>query len=132
MSIETFAPVSGGTTATTGGSSDPFESAGSDLGQHRLISSSDSMLLQRKIDFSVSPPKPSLNAPNGYTQGRRKMYFTFPVTLANGKTTVESVTVVFATDIETDASRMNTLRALVGQAIHSSALDGFYNNLSAA
>jgi hypothetical protein len=86
--------------------------------------------VQRKIDFSVSPPKVAANAPNGYTQGRRNINFTFPVTLDNGETTIETVRITFANDIETDSTRMDAIRSTVVQVLNSSALDEFFNSLS--
>lgn len=132
MSISTLAPYSGATFPRTAGSADAVASAGGDLDKHRLIFTTEELVLQRKLDFSVTAPKVSTSAPNGYTQGRSSVYMKFPLLLDNGNYTTNTIQLTFSADIETTDAEKQAMRDVAVQAIIDSSMDGFYNDLSVA
>jgi len=132
MSIENLALVSGGTTSTTGGTAIPLGSAGGTQDRHQLIATDDSLMSQRTMDFSVKRPVPKDDAPNGYTQSRREVYFKFPMVLTNGVTTVNTARITISADIEADSTEITIIRDALVQALNSADLAQFFELLVVA
>jgi hypothetical protein len=55
----------------------------------------------KRFDFTSKDAKVSPGAPNGYTQARRKVDLMFPLSLDNGNSTVNSIKIEAAVDVET-------------------------------
>jgi hypothetical protein len=132
MPLSSFAPYSGATFPRTGGAADPIADSGGDLNKHRLIFTTEDFVLQRKVDVSVSVPKPLASAPNGYTQGRREIFIRFPMLLDNGNYTTNTAQILLSADVENTDAEIRAMRDVMVQAIDDSSFDGVFNDLSVA
>jgi len=103
--------------AATGGTALNFSSVGSpSKGKVSLIVTADTDLrLRRTIDVSASAPTVNAGAPNGYSQARVQFLFRKPKLLANGKITVNTVSVNFGYDVETTQAEIQELLDVASQ-----------------
>jgi len=132
MPISDLVLYTGTTTSQTGGAVDATASTGSTLNSHQIISTSEALVLQKSVDCSVTRPKPSASAPNGYTQGRREIFVRMPILLANGKYTTNTLKITLSTDIETSDAQSQVLRDYGTRLLFNSEMNSFYNDLSVA
>lgn len=120
-----------GTTSTTGGTATAHKSLGDTNNQMSLfLDDGAALLLQQKVVANVVQPKPSVGAPNGYTQGRAKLYFEFPHVLANSNRTVDTARLELAFDVETTDTMRTAYREAIAQWVISSDADDFFNSLA--
>lgn len=133
MSLKDLTLKSGETYTPSAGTAYDVANGGGDLNKHRvLINYTGGLVLQKKLDFTVVPPRPLASAPNGYTQGRRQIFIRAPMLLANGLYTTNTVTIEIAADIEASDVTMLILRELIIQSALNSDTDGFWYDLSVA
>lgn len=90
----------------TGGTALSLAVGAQDIDTLKFIVSSDTSLkTRRELQVDIVAPKVQASAPNGFTQARWKSFMKFPRTLANTKTTVDTIRLEFATDIETSSTQ---------------------------
>lgn len=130
MTINTIAFKTGATYPQTGGSAQATASAGVTLENQRIITTSESLVLQNTMDFGVTRPKANASAPNGYTQGRRRVFIKQPILLANGEYTVNTVSLELSADIETSDAQVTLLRDLAIQVLSLAETDSFWEDLN--
>lgn len=133
MGLASWVPYEGSTFPITGGSAGPaIASGGGNLNTHRLICPNDTLVVQRKFDFSVVEPKPLVSAPNGYTQGRRSVFFRFPLLLDNGNYTTNTAQLQISADIETTDAEMRAIMDLILQTLTHAPVEPFWYDMSVA
>jgi hypothetical protein len=130
MALSSLTSNSGATVSSTGGTSDPLLVTGSDLKTMNMIYSDDVNAVARKIAFSVKPAQVSAGAPGGYTQNRRTVYYTSPLVLDNGASTVNSIKIEFAADPETTDAELQLMLEDIKQILVSTTVDDFINDLA--
>lgn len=103
MSLINAAVVTAPTSiAPTGGTALAFVATQNNGNSVTLAVASDAdMRLRRSITATISPPKVSASAPNGYSQQRNEVKFKKPKLLANGKYTTNEVILTMRVDPET-------------------------------
>jgi len=118
----------------TGGTALTFVSAGNfAAGKVTLYVAADTdFRVRRTIDVTVKTPTPQLSTPNGYTQARGKAIFKKPKLLANGKITVNTVTVDVAYDVECTQAEIQELMDVGAQMLVDSDFIPVYKALSLA
>lgn len=122
-----------GTVATTGGTATTLESKGGTSNNHNLFLDDGSLLQsQTEIQASTSNPKVSTTAPNGYTQARNTIKLKVPLVLDNGNTTVNTITITQATDIETTDAEKLSMRVTAAQLLHDSDFVKYWDSQSCA
>lgn len=124
---------SGSTTyaVPTDGSAITFASAGGNLDTLIASPTADTnYLTKRTYEFSVKDAKPSVSAPNGYTQQRATCVFKAPFILDNGNRTVNTVRIEFACDIELTVAEKYELLLQASQLLGDTDFQGFWTNLS--
>lgn len=87
----------------------------------------DPQLTRRSASFLVKPSRIDEDAPSGYTQNRNSVLVRVPITLSNGKTTVNTAKVEIATDIETSDAQRLELRYMVGQILSGAGFALFWD-----
>jgi hypothetical protein len=128
MAISGASVPLGATWAPTGGAAKTFVSMGFDSAANKqtlYLDESLDLLLRKTAEFSSRPPVPQLSAPNGYSQQRCVAVYHSPILLANGKTTVNTVTVTIAYDPETDAAERTALREFLSWLGDEADFDGW-------
>lgn len=131
MALNQSSVLVDGTVATTGGTATSFASRGNTLTQHDLfLDDASNIIDQTTLEASVKLPKVSVSAPNGYTQSRNTMYLRIPLALDNGNSTVNTVRIEIATDVETTAAEKLSLRVLTAQLLHDSDFLQFWDDSS--
>jgi hypothetical protein len=132
MSLKDIAFKTGATYPQTGGSADPIADAGGDLNKKRLIFTTEALAAQRKIDFTVVNFKASATSPDGHTQGRRQVYFRYPMLTASGLYTMNTASLEINASIEAVDGTVTLLRQALIQVLNDTESDGFWNDLSVA
>lgn len=121
MSLTTLTLLESATVSATGGTSMPMTSIGGSENKNTLIVDADTDLrTQRSITFTVRRPKVQASAPNGYTQGRCTALIKIPRLLANGKITVDTVSIQVSADVETTVAQKTEMLKLGAQALFDS------------
>jgi hypothetical protein len=121
----------GATMAPSGGTDLSFSSAGIRNDSNTLNCDSDTDLrTRRQIICRTVEPKVSSGAPNGYTQARAFGTLKFPITLANGEVTVNTVRVEFAFDVETTEAERDEMRIIAAQYLTDTDFDDLFNDLN--
>jgi hypothetical protein len=124
MPLEDMTLKTGSTVGFTGGTADPLLNAGGDQRSKKLVFSNDSPgALQRSIDVSVKPSKAQSGAPGGRTLNRATYYYKYPLTLASGEITVETISVQFSLSDESDSTRRRAMRDETAQMICDAEAD---------
>lgn len=132
MSLETASVLKDGTVATTGGTAKALTSLGNTLNQHNLYLEGPDHLTRLEVVATVKEPKPSTNAPNGYTQARSTILLKSPLALDNGNSTVNTIQISFACDVEMTDAEKQTMLVYAAQLIHDSDFSEFWKNQSVA
>lgn len=133
MSISSASILLGGTVAASGGTATTFISKGDDPLSHKVIlDDGSSFALQTEVRFSTKEPKVSVDAPNGYTQGRNFVVIQVPKLLANGNYTVNTYKCEISEDIEvSDAERAEAI-SLLAQMLVDTDYSDFWDKRSVA
>lgn len=118
--------------APTGGTSEAVTPLSDDANKHEVMYGANSFATLQTIDFSVKRPKVSAASPSGYTQARSTILIRYPITLANGLVTVNTVSTVFASDIETTDAQKLEMRKAIAHMLLLTVLDEYINNQSLA
>lgn len=119
----------GGTySAPTGGSDKTLVSLGGQLGFRQVYFDGQTPLARSEAVFTTKAAKPKADAPNGYTQPRRKMLLKFPKLLANGLTTYATVSVEMAVDVECTAADIATYLLYTADATNKASFGPFWSS----
>lgn len=86
----------------------------------------DATKVIRQIKQTYKQAKVLVSAPNGYTQERKEMIVTLPMTLANGKTTNNQVGVWISHDVEASAAQKLELQLSGAQVLTDSDFADFW------
>lgn len=131
MTIVAASVLKDGTVATTGGTATTLISKGQTLGQHDvIINDSAAFFAQSTISFVTKDPKPSVNAPNGYTQARCSAKLSVPLALDNEKVTVNTLTIQLAYDPEATAAEIESMLVYGAQLLKDSDFSDFWKKQS--
>lgn len=127
MSITAASFKVDGTVATTGGTDRTLVLLGYDLGSVKtIVNDGAEFVAQTTINFSVKEPKVSSGAPNGYTQARNVCKVSVPKLLANGKYTINTLTMELAVDQETTDAQIQSLLVLAAQLLADSDFSSYW------
>lgn len=133
MSLSTLSLLETATVSASGGTAMPMTSIGGSENKNTLVVDADTDLrTQRSISFAVRRPKVQASAPNGYTQGRCNALLKFPVTLANGNLTVDTISIQLSTDVETTVAEKTEYIKLAAQALIDSETLAAWTTLNAS
>jgi hypothetical protein len=91
-----------------------------------------SLLSQKKVNFSVKPPKVSATAPGGYSQARATCVLQDPFVLDNGNTTVNTMRMELACDPEATPAERKALRYNAALILLDSDFDELWDELATA
>lgn len=128
MSIQNAAVVTAPTSiAPTGGTALSLTGTGISGGTDTsaYVASDTDLRTRRRIDFNISKPRVQNGTPNGYTQAKCQAKFFKPKTLANGKITVNSVSILMSYDVETSQTEIQELMDVGAQLL----FDADFTNL---
>lgn len=119
MSLLNAAVVTAPTTiSVTGGSALTFVPVTNNGSNVELVVATDTdNRTRRRLLASVSLPKVSPTAPNGYTQARVEVKFRKPKLLANGKYTTNELIVSMRYDAETSDTEIQEMRDVGAQLL---------------
>lgn len=116
--------------SATGGSADTLESISDDSSKHSLYYGTGGFLGRSVVEFSKSEPQANASTPSGYTQARCTLVLKTPKVLANSETTINTLRLTHATDVETtDAEKLEMVR-IVAQMLGLSDFSNFWTNQS--
>lgn len=87
---------------------------------------------RRRIETSLTVPRVSAAAPNGYTQARNELKFKKPKLLANGKFTTNEIIIQLRSDPETTQVEIQELLDVGAQALTDSDFSNFWKLQSLA
>lgn len=132
MTLRNMSLLSAATVAASGGSALPFlPSSGASDDKLVMYATADTDLRTRRtIEFTAKLQKVSASAPNGYTQPRCTVYLRFPQTLANGITTVDTLKIELARDVETTQAEVLEYLKVGSQCLTDADVLEFFYNLS--
>jgi len=134
MTISSLSLLNGATITPSGGTAENYN-AGSSPNSDTVVAYCEAdtdLRSQRTIEFSVSRPKPSASAPNGYTQSRVNVFIKEPFALDNGAVTTHTTHIKMANDAEATQAEILERRKQAAQVLLSGELDDFFYNLSTA
>lgn len=83
---------------------------------------------RRTVDFSVKDPTVQISAPGGYTQLREKAFIKWPMTLANGARTVNTLEISLSCDSEMDQADKLDMRYIGAQILGDASFDAFFDS----
>jgi len=134
MTISALSLLNGATITPTGGTAEAYNAGSGSQGNSVIAYCEEDTDLrtQRTIEFSVTRPKASASAPNGFTQSRVNIFIKEPFALDNGAVTTHTTTIKLAHDAEATQAEILERRKQAAQILLSGELDDFYNNLSLA
>jgi hypothetical protein len=133
MSVEATIKTGATTVAASGGDDQVLESLGISGGKNLVrFVGDDNIITRRTLEFSTTTPKISPSAPNGYTQQRASVFMRFPLSLDNGNTTVNTVSITLAVDPETTSSEIEEYCETAAQVLAQSDFAEFWAQLSLA
>lgn len=131
MPISTAAILQNSTTfaAPTGGTSIDLSIASNLLGGKALayFDGDANFITRRTIDFQVKDPVASAAAPGGYTQARETVLLKVPMTLANGKRTVNTLRIELSRDPELTEAAAKEMRFIGLQILGDSDFWRFWD-----
>lgn len=100
----------GGSYSPTGGSGVALSQIGGSTASQKLVSIGTGVYADlRTVDFKITTPKVANAAPNGYTQKRCEVFFRSPLALDNGGSTINTVRIQLAVDVETTDTEVSEL-----------------------
>lgn len=110
MSLQSFSLKETPSVAVTGTDNITVASQGNSLTEGRLVYTSDTDgVTRRLISLKGTPWRQAAGTPNGYTQARSVATLKYPLLLANGNITVETIQISLAYDIESSVARITAL-----------------------
>lgn len=116
MGIQTSSVLYDGTIAASAGTPvDLLVLNGNNDTVNAILDDGSEFLSNIKVAFQVKVPKVSPTAPNGFTQNRNIVKLTWPKVLANGSTTLNSVSMNMGVDVETSDAEVQTMLSLAAQ-----------------
>lgn len=127
MSLSSISINSGATPSSTGGSALTVVDNGGNGKTHKVTLGGTSNLDADSLEVTVTTPKVSVNAPNGYTQGRAKLYYRSPFTLDNGNTTTNTIAVTTSFDVELTLAEKREIVARMIQALLDTNVENAYH-----
>jgi len=131
MPISNLSVLLDGTIAVTAGTSTNVKSLGGDIDVNECyLDDGVSYLDTTRIKFAVKRPKPNASAPNGFTQKRNTVKVTVPRTLANGNTTLDTLSIVIGTDVETSDTDVLSLVNLGAQLMSNADVLAYFTEQS--
>lgn len=130
MTIIATVVTLGGSIAHTPGDTDPLLSLSDSAEKHATYFDASTFALRKSADFSVKRPKVSLTAPDGYTQARNTVLLRYPIELANGLVTVNTVSIQSSISVETPLGDISNLRMLAADLLFEGALNEYWTNQS--
>jgi hypothetical protein len=132
MSLILVSVLKNGMVFIIGGTATPLTSLGNTLNTHNLFMDGTDHLTRTEVVATVKQPKPSVGAPNGYTQARSILTIKTPLALDNGNYTVNTVQISFSCDVETTQAEKQTLLNFAVNALSDSDFTEFWENQSVA
>lgn len=93
-----------------------------------MVNGDDVFALQRTIQFQSNRPVIQASSPDGYGKVRKYVVFKFPITLADGSVTVDTIRVEYAHSVEAATATHLDRRMIAGSVICRSAFDDFFIN----
>jgi len=113
----------------TGGTDLTFASLGSPGDKNTIYAVDDpDVRTRRDVICSSNIARVKADAPNGYTQSRRSVFIKVPLTLDNGKVTVNTFKGELSTDVETTDAEKLEIRQLAAQVMIDSDFIEFWDN----
>lgn len=127
MSFASASIPVGATFAPTGGTATSLLSLGRvGSSESFLVNDSSAFISRKLVNANVTEPRVNASSPNGYTQRRARVNIQVPITLANGKTTTNSITMELACDPETSNAQVDALHSLAINILNDSDFDAFW------
>jgi hypothetical protein len=131
MGIDSASIAIDGTVGMTGGTATGVKVKGSTLTTKDVILDDSSEFIdQTKISFSIKDPKPSVSAPNGYTQGRASVALLVPLALDNGAYTTNTLRLELSCDHETTDAEIESMLVIAAQLLSDSDFSDFWKSLT--
>lgn len=131
MSLANASVLTGPTITASGGTALGLSSLGQNGNRVSLVATADTdFRTRRTMDFTAKAPNSNVAAPNGYTQARPSVLIKAPITLANGKLTVNTLRIEMAYDVETSQAQIAALMELGAQSLFDSDFVSFWKSLS--
>jgi hypothetical protein len=93
-----------------------------------FLAADTDILTRRSVDFTAKSAIVSPQAPNGFTQRRSQAVIFFPKVLANGKRTVNSLTIVYSCDVEIGTAEKQNQILLGSQVLGDSDFTSFWQD----
>lgn len=130
MTISAGSILKDPTISPSGGTAQSFSSLGGTLERKNVYFDGTQFGSRVEAEFTVKPPRVSASAPNGYTQARETVLIKSPLALDNGNTTINTISITMAADIElTDAENL-TMRKYAAQILTDTEFSEFWNGQS--
>jgi hypothetical protein len=133
MAISGAGIKSGSTTyvVPSDGSAITLAIVGTDLTSCNASPTADTSYLTKRVyEFSTVDAKPSVGAPNGYTQQRAKLTFKAPFILVDGNRTVNTIRIEASFDIELTVAEKYELLLHASQVLGDTDFQGFWTALA--
>jgi hypothetical protein len=128
MSIKSFTLLEGASITPSGGTSKTCSELMQIQDGYRIhIEEDTDYETKRYLDFKSREPRPKAEAPNGYTQARRSLLIRHPLSLDNGKITVNTSSYVLAIDPETSAAEVAEYLIEMAQLLVATATSQFFS-----
>lgn len=93
-----------------------------------FLASDTDILTRRYIEFTAKPAIVSVQAPNGFTQRRSQATLFFPKILANGKRTINSITILYSCDVEIGTTEKQNQILLGSQILGDTDFTSFWQD----
>lgn len=127
MAIPSASISVGATVAASGGTAKTLKELNRSQGLiSTYLDEGLSFQTRREISFSTKTPKVSPSAPGNFTQARSIVLLKSPKTLANLKTTVNTLQLSLSVDPETTSSEVQDLLVLAAQLLTDSDFSDFW------
>lgn len=128
MSINSSSIALDGHTATSGGTSTTLTAGGNTLTQNRAYLDMGNFAERIDIDFTSKDPKVKVDSPSGYSQARRSVFARFPIVLADGSRTVNTLSITLATDVEITDAKLGEMVETGAQLLSATEFQEFWTN----
>lgn len=116
------------TIAISAGTAKALSVIGQSLNEIVVFFDGTDLRTRTEATFTSKRPVKKADAPNGYTQDRKSVYLKVPLTLANGKVTVNTMQIVMATDVETTDAQKQTMMNEAAQLIIATDFANFWKS----
>lgn len=131
MSLTNASVLVGPTITASGGTALALSSLGQNGNRVSLVATADTdFRTRRTMDLTAKTPNSNVSSPNGYTQARPSVLIKAPIVLANGKTTVNTLRIEMAYDVETSQAQIGALMELGAQSLFDSDFTSFWKSLA--